>query len=174
MREYYGPNWNKQREKRLEIDDYQCSACGYEQPENPSNPQTQRLQVHHKLPIRVFKEKFDEVPWDVVNDVENLVSLCHSCHTRAENDDTITLGVCLSGDVKRAYISRKPFELTDNEFIGQLLGEYTPNEAGSKMGASIDSDGVDPLVKRNAQRELQHDMREMIRDELEQFARKYF
>jgi 5-methylcytosine-specific restriction endonuclease McrA len=41
--------------------------------------------VHHIRPLRVFKEEYDEPEWyELANDLDNLVSLCASCHHKWE------------------------------------------------------------------------------------------
>ena len=72
----YGPNWQAQREKALERDGYRCRTCGAV--EDP-------LHVHH---VRPFRE-YGYVPgrnrnYLEANRLENLVTLCPSCHRRAE------------------------------------------------------------------------------------------
>lgn len=72
----YGPNWQEQRQQALERDGYRCRTCGAE--EDP-------LHVHH---VRPFRE-YEYVPgrnrnYLQANRLENLVTLCPSCHRRAE------------------------------------------------------------------------------------------
>jgi DEAD/DEAH box helicase domain-containing protein len=75
----YGPNWEKQRREALARDDYRCRTCGAE-----GRP-GQGLHVHH---IRPFRE-FGYMPgrnesYLQANRLSNLVTLCPSCHRRAE------------------------------------------------------------------------------------------
>ncbi|MEM7336492.1 MAG: DEAD/DEAH box helicase, partial [Chloroflexota bacterium] len=75
----YGPNWQLQRQKVLERDEYQCQTCGAESREGAP------LHVHH---IRPFRE-FDYIPgvnenYLEANKTQNLITLCPSCHRRAE------------------------------------------------------------------------------------------
>ena len=72
----YGANWQAQRKKALERDDYRCRTCGSE---------AEPLHVHH---VRPFRE-YGYVPgrnrnYLQANRLENLVTLCPSCHRRAE------------------------------------------------------------------------------------------
>jgi len=62
--QYRGANWDEQREKALSRDGYKCRVCEDEE----------QLIVHH---IVSFHE-FDEVR--KANDLENLATLCRSCH----------------------------------------------------------------------------------------------
>jgi len=70
---YYGPNWGEQREKARQRDDYTCQRCGIQKPENGSE-----ITVHHKTPIREFDD------YEQANRLENLISLCRSCHGKVE------------------------------------------------------------------------------------------
>jgi len=67
----YGPNWNSQREKARTRDHYTCKLCGI--------PETVRAHhVHHITPFRNF-DNFQQA-----NCIENLVTLCSTCHQRVE------------------------------------------------------------------------------------------
>lgn len=75
----YGPNWKQQRERVLARDGYQCRTCGSEARTG------QGLHVHH---IRPFRD-YGYVPgkndgYRLANELENLVTLCASCHRQAE------------------------------------------------------------------------------------------
>ncbi|UBF23467.1 HNH endonuclease [Halorubrum tailed virus 28] len=74
--EYRGPNWQEQREKALERDGHKCRRCGRGENAIGKSPH-----VHHRLPIRFFKEKYDDDRWyELGNDLENLITLCPRCH----------------------------------------------------------------------------------------------
>jgi len=66
---WYGSNWQEQRRKALERDNYACQICGT----------SERLEVHHKTPVREFEVKEES------NKLDNLVTLCKSCHLVIEN-----------------------------------------------------------------------------------------
>jgi DEAD/DEAH box helicase domain-containing protein len=75
----YGPNWPAQRLRAIERDNYRCRTCG-----SPGRTAS-GLHVHH---IRPFRD-YGYVPGEneaylLANDLENLVTLCPSCHRRAE------------------------------------------------------------------------------------------
>ncbi len=75
----YGPNWPEQRQAALARDNHRCRSCGAE-----ARP-GQGLHVHH---IRPFRE-YGYVPgqneaYRLANDLDNLATLCPSCHRRAE------------------------------------------------------------------------------------------
>ncbi len=83
----YGPNWQAQRRKALERDDYRCRMCGARagaeaEGEMAGGPP---LHVHHVRPFR----DFGYLPgrnsnYKQANELDNLVTLCPSCHRRAE------------------------------------------------------------------------------------------
>jgi len=79
----YGPNWEKIREKVRARDGYKCQICG--------TPETKRQHdVHHKIPFRSFirnalAEGFAiEQAIQQANRLDNLTTLCPSCHKQAE------------------------------------------------------------------------------------------
>jgi uncharacterized protein YjcR len=75
--EYYGDNWAKQRRKALRRDNYECQRCGITQSEH-RNQTDIGLDVHHKTPIRTFQSP------EGANTLDNLVTLCRSCHNSIE------------------------------------------------------------------------------------------
>lgn len=75
---YRGVNWSHQRFLAKKRDNYTCQCCGI----------TQRqaikkfgcgLEVHHKIPYIFFNDDYIKA-----NDLSNLISLCRSCHQKAE------------------------------------------------------------------------------------------
>ena len=76
-----GPNWEQQRSQARERDGRRCQHCGA--PERPGRAHD----VHHIQPFRTFgyvrgkNEHYLEA-----NRLENLVTLCTSCHRRVEAD----------------------------------------------------------------------------------------
>jgi len=81
----YGPEWPAQRDAARSRDGYRCQACGA--PEPPGR----QHDVHHKIPLRSFLADptlraglAAEQSWLAANRLENLVTLCATCHTRAE------------------------------------------------------------------------------------------
>lgn len=68
----YGTNWQAQRRK-ARARDGRCVRCG-----KTGCP----LPVHHKIPIRLWADK------EAANDLDNLVTLCHSCHRTVEAAST--------------------------------------------------------------------------------------
>jgi DEAD/DEAH box helicase domain-containing protein len=67
----YGPNWPAQRNRARARDGYCCQICGVRE-------QGREHDVHHKIPFR----RFDS--YRQANRLENLTTLCRSCHRRAE------------------------------------------------------------------------------------------
>jgi len=65
---YYGSNWPTQRKNALERDRRECVVCG----------ETDSLHVHHITPLREFNDT------EKANQLENLITLCPSCHGRWE------------------------------------------------------------------------------------------
>jgi len=75
----YGPDWTKIRERVRARDEYCCQACGA--PENTLTGTTGRQHdVHHKTPFRTFATIED------ANRLENLTTLCRTCHQKVEQN----------------------------------------------------------------------------------------
>lgn len=60
----YNGVWKERRLEALERDGYKCALCD----------STDRIQVHHKVPYRYSKS----------HDLDNLITLCRSCHSKEE------------------------------------------------------------------------------------------
>jgi hypothetical protein len=72
---WYGKDWIAQRKRALERDKYTCQMCGITKKELGKNPD-----VHHIIAFRRFGlERHEEA-----NKLENLLSLCSTCHTTIE------------------------------------------------------------------------------------------
>jgi len=65
---YYGDSWPTMRSKALDRDEHTCQSCG----------ETDNIHVHHITPRRCFENPDDS------NTMDNLISLCNSCHGRFE------------------------------------------------------------------------------------------
>lgn len=77
--DYRGPNWNEQADKTRARDNYMCRHCG-----KFELLLGQSLDVHHIVPFRQFGiERYMEA-----NELNNLVSLCRSCHLSIERGGT--------------------------------------------------------------------------------------
>lgn len=71
---YYGPNWDRQARRARERDGHRCQRCGVDESALHCS-----LHVHHIKPLRAFQRDFRRA-----NSLENLVSLCPSCHKHLE------------------------------------------------------------------------------------------
>jgi 5-methylcytosine-specific restriction endonuclease McrA len=74
----YGQGWRRVRERALERDGRECVICGTTKEELGRNPD-----VHHIIPVRAFVETPVTAVFDA-HYLENVVSLCPSCHRQAE------------------------------------------------------------------------------------------
>ena len=72
----YGSGWSVIREQ-IETRDEVCQHCGH-------NGSERRLEVHHIVPVRVFRQTPDLSVEDAHVE-ENLVLLCKRCHGRADH-----------------------------------------------------------------------------------------
>ncbi|MEK6222623.1 MAG: DUF1998 domain-containing protein, partial [Chloroflexota bacterium] len=68
----YGPGWRKITVAVRERDDFTCQNCGKIEDGRAHD-------VHHKTPIRAFESTVE------ANRFANLITLCASCHRRAES-----------------------------------------------------------------------------------------
>jgi DEAD/DEAH box helicase domain-containing protein len=76
-----GPNWEQQRNRARARDGYSCRHCGA--PERPDRAHD----VHHVQPFRTFGYvRGENDRYLEANRLENLVTLCRSCHQRVEVD----------------------------------------------------------------------------------------
>lgn len=76
----YGPSWTQARQGALVRDSHTCRQCGAPEREGRTHD------VHH---IRPFRE-FGYIPGEnrndrLANDLDNLITLCPTCHQRAES-----------------------------------------------------------------------------------------
>nr|WP_280177996.1 NUMOD3 domain-containing DNA-binding protein [Halorussus marinus] len=72
----YGSGWSVMRE-RIRERDKECQHCGH-------GGSDRRLEVHHIVPVRVFRSA-DELAIEDAHRAENLVLLCNRCHPRADH-----------------------------------------------------------------------------------------
>ena len=83
----YGPDWSKTRDRVRARDKYTCQVCGA--PET-----TRQHDVHHKIPFRSFVGVGSTEPaYQQANRLENLITLCPSCHKKAEENVRIRSGL---------------------------------------------------------------------------------
>lgn len=79
-RNVYGADWPQQRQAALARDEYRCRFCGAPEGESPHH-------VHHKKPLRAFNSLQE------ANRLDNLVTLCPTCHRLAENAVKVRSGL---------------------------------------------------------------------------------
>jgi DEAD/DEAH box helicase domain-containing protein len=82
----YGPEWAATRDAVRLRDAHRCQGCG------TAEMAGRQHDVHHKIPFRAFvadEKRREGLPahlaWKVANRVDNLVTLCPSCHHQAES-----------------------------------------------------------------------------------------
>lgn len=71
----YGPNWERQKRKAKRRDNHTCQVCSYKSGGN------RFLDVHHIIPIKTFDGDYKSA-----NKLDNLISLCRTCHAKVEKD----------------------------------------------------------------------------------------
>lgn len=72
----YGSGWAVARERALDRDEV-CQHCGHDGTDD-------RLEVHHIIPVREFREASTATIADA-HQLDNLVVLCQRCHPRADH-----------------------------------------------------------------------------------------
>lgn len=76
---YYGPNWETQRNAARHRDGYACRECG------AAEPPDRQHHVHHIQPFRTFGYSPGENDaYKLANALDNLLTLCPTCHIRLE------------------------------------------------------------------------------------------
>jgi DEAD/DEAH box helicase domain-containing protein len=87
----YGPDWPKVRDRVRARDGYKCQVCG-------ALESGRQHDVHHKAPFRSFVRdgKLDR---ELANRMENLTTLCVSCHHKVEQNVRIRSGLAGLGFV---------------------------------------------------------------------------
>jgi DEAD/DEAH box helicase domain-containing protein len=99
----YGHNWDKQRNLTRERDQFRCRICGLPESGKPHH-------VHHKVPFRMFTDP------NKANELDNLVTLCSSCHRLAEIN--VRIHSAISG-LKYVLYSLSPlFVMCDENDLG--------------------------------------------------------
>ena len=76
----YGPEWSKIRERVRRRDQFTCQVCGVVE-------SSRQHDVHHKIPFRAFASR------EEANRLENLTTLCPSCHHKVEQNVRIKSGL---------------------------------------------------------------------------------
>ncbi|MBI5933106.1 MAG: DEAD/DEAH box helicase [Chloroflexi bacterium] len=102
----YGPDWPKIRERARTRDGFRCQMCGLpesapstELREAPLWGRTSRQHdVHHKIPFRNFKTQ-NGIDLLHAHRLDNLITLCPSCHHKAEQNVRMRSGLAGLGYV---------------------------------------------------------------------------
>jgi hypothetical protein len=81
--DYCGPNWREERQERLEYDGWECVVCGMDN-DTHTEEYGEGLHVHHICPRSEFRDESGDIDWSEANDIENLITLCASCHQNWE------------------------------------------------------------------------------------------
>ena len=76
----YGPNWEKQKYLARKRDQFKCQVCGLVET-GMAHP------VHHITPFRSFPS------YEQANKLENLITLCPTCHHKAEQNVKMRSGL---------------------------------------------------------------------------------
>ena len=76
----YGLNWPKQRDLTRARDVFRCQLCGEAEG-------IKEHHVHHKIPFRMFESS------EQANRLENLITLCNSCHRKVETAVRVRSGL---------------------------------------------------------------------------------
>jgi hypothetical protein len=88
----YGGGWRRKRRKRLERDSYECVVCGKSNAQEKADT-GMALNVHHIEKARNFLQDDGSINKEMAHRMENLITLCNSCHTRWE-------GIPLKPDIR--------------------------------------------------------------------------
>ncbi len=89
----YGPDWETQRRRARERDGFRCVRCGAREREGRQHD------VHHIRPLRAFvleaNRRGEPITWAYreANRLENLVTLCPTCHRQAERSVRMRSGL---------------------------------------------------------------------------------
>jgi len=78
----YGFNWRGQRLLVLKRDKHTCQICAKSKKKLKRSPD-----IHHIIPFELFVSRYTSIAEASVyaNQVSNLITLCHSCHTTITN-----------------------------------------------------------------------------------------
>ncbi len=91
----YGPDWQKIRLAVRKRDRFKCQVCGAVEADPSTTLRTKQHDVHHKTPFRAFfrSETSPDVSREQANRLENLTTLCTSCHHKVEQNVRIRSGL---------------------------------------------------------------------------------
>ena len=90
----YGDNWEEQRQKALERDNYTCQTPGCEWTQETHREEfTGGLHVHHIRPLSTFGADESEVNFERANRLDNLVTVCVEDHHLWERASPLRLDI---------------------------------------------------------------------------------
>ena len=106
----YGPNWPEQREKARARDGFRCTLCGVPESSNRQHD------VHHIRPFRAFGYiPGKNTHYLLANRLENLRTLCRSCHRKVERSQRLRSGLSglahLLGNLAPVHLMCDPRDL---------------------------------------------------------------
>jgi DEAD/DEAH box helicase domain-containing protein len=87
----YGPDWPKIRDRVRARDGYKCQVCG-------AAETNRQHDAHHKMPFRSFVRD-GRIDRELANRLENLTTLCQTCHHKVEQNVRIRSGLAGLGFV---------------------------------------------------------------------------
>lgn len=124
-----GYKWRTVRTEVINRDGSKCVACGLTRTAHKER-YGRDIEVHHKTPAHIFTD--EEGAYEkFAHHKENLVTLCWGCHQRAETNGTLHgVGIMPTETTRRRYLTAKPRELSDTEFIDELLDAYETIQSG--------------------------------------------
>ncbi len=116
----YGPDWPRIRLAVRTRDGFRCQVCGA--PENG-----REHDVHHKIPFRTFTS------WAEANRMDNLVTLCPTCHHKAEQNVRIRSGLAglsyVLSQLAPLFLMCDPSDLgSHTDAAGTLRGDSPSDE----------------------------------------------
>lgn len=83
---HMGKNWRSKRQKVLNRDNNTCQHCGISMKEHKEKYKT-GLHVHHKVPrSQILSDEPTKSEFELANSTTNLITLCVSCHRKAEHN----------------------------------------------------------------------------------------
>ena len=77
---HYGDNWQEQRRRAMDRDNYTCQYCGKDMSGDGRDPD-----VHHLRRLKWYQDRYDAPEWwEKGNRLKNLVCACRPCHNQWE------------------------------------------------------------------------------------------
>ena len=107
----YGADWKKIRNEVLTRDNHTCQVCG-------NIERFESFHVHHKIPIRLFSNIME------ANKLNNLITLCPTCHKIAESNVHIRSG--LSGFGYAFHHLVPIYLMCDSNDLGYIIEQSFP------------------------------------------------